>query len=213
VNGKEFYAEEEGRIEALKEKLKGFNISSIPHGFFFCPVEGMDGTVRIINFDGEISSDKDKIGIASMNIHVYRKYWYHKFGATQYFSAMQKAVETRNKANKDVKFTEIEDDGAHIFFRYDIFLLEDMPIDAAYQKFQEIVQEIEGHTERILEGEDISSEVLGDEPMFTLEILLPLFRNMQFVDVKYNHGKREFGKDITFSEIDKFGIRRKWCSS
>ena len=208
VNGKEFYAEEEGRIEALTEELKGFNISSIPDGFYFCPIERMDGSVRVINFEGEISSDKEKIGIASMDIHIYRKFWDHKFGATQYFSAMQKAVETRNKTNKDVEFNEVEDDGAHIFFRYNIFLLEDMPIDAAYQKFQEIVQELEGHTERILEGEEISREVLGNEPRFTLEILLPLFRNMGFIDVKYNHSKREFGKDVTFSDIDKFGVRR-----
>jgi len=160
--------------------------------------------------EGEISSDKDKIGIASMNIHIYRKYWYHNFGASQYVLAMKNAVEARNKTDKDVEFIEIEDDGAHIFFRYKIFLLEDMPIDKAYQKFQEIVQEIGGHTERILGGEEISSEVLSDEPKFTVEVLLPLFRNMGFLDVKYNHSKREFGKDVTFSEIDKFGVRRNY---
>jgi hypothetical protein len=210
VNGKEFYAEEEGRIEALKEEMKGFNISSIPDGFYFCPIEKMEGAVRIVNFEGEISSDKEKIGIASMDIHIYRKYWDHKFGATQYVTAMKKAVEIRNKTNKDVEFNEIEDDDAHVFFRYDIFLLEDMPIDIAYQKFQEVVQEIEGHTERILEGEELSKEVLGDEPKFTMELLLPLFRNMGFIDVKYNHSKGEFGKDVTFSEIDKFGVRRNY---
>ena len=33
---------------------------------------------------------------------------------------------------------------------------------------------------------------------------------MRFIDVKYNHGKRECGKDVTFSEIDKFGARRNY---
>lgn len=85
-----------------------------------------------------------------------------------------------------------------------------MPIDHAFLRFQEIVQEIEGHTERLLEGEELSSEILNDEIKFTVEVLLPLFRNMGFIDVKYNHGKREFGKDVTFSEIDKFGVRRNY---
>jgi hypothetical protein len=111
---------------------------------------------------------------------------------------------------KDIEFTEIDDDGAHIFFRFDIFLREDISIDKALRRFKQIVEEIEGHTERILEGEEVSSEILNDEKKFAIELLLPLFRNMGFVDVKYNHGKREFGKDVTFSEIDKFGVRRNY---
>lgn len=173
VNGKKFYAEEEGRIEVLKDEMKDFNISSIPDGFYFSPIEKMEGEVRVVNFEGEILSDNEKFGIACMDIHIYRKYWDHKFGAVQYVKAMEKAVIARNKTNRDVEFSEIKDDGAHIFFRYSIFLLEDMPIDIAYQKFQEVVQEIEGHTERLLEGEEISKEVLNDEPKFTLELLLP----------------------------------------
>jgi hypothetical protein len=208
VNGKEFYAEEGGRVEALVEDLKGFNISSIPEGFYFSPIDKIDGNVHEVSFEGQISSDKEKVAVANMEIHVYRKYWYHKFGATQYFDAMTEAVESRSKDIKDVEFEEIEDDGAHIFFRYHIFLLRDMPIDQGYQRFKEVVKEVEGHTERILDKEEISGEVLDDEHRFTLEILLPLFRNMGFIDVKYNHSKREYGKDITFSEIDKFGVRR-----
>lgn len=205
VNDKEFYAEDGWRVEIQVDDLKGFNISSIPNGFWLYPLKG-----NTIVFEGEISSDKKHVGIASMDIHIYRKYWNHKFGALQYVDAMKKAIEIRKESDKDVEFTEIEDDGAHIFFRYSIFLFEDVPIDHAFLRFQEIVQEIEGHTERLLEGEELSSEILNDEIKFTVEVLLPLFRNMGFIDVKYNHGKREFGKDVTFSEIDKFGVRRNY---
>lgn len=205
INDKKFYAEDGRRYEAQIDDLKGFNISSIPNGFWLYPLKG-----NTIVFEGEISSDKEHVGIASMDVHIYRKYWNHKFGALQYINAMKKAIEIRKESDKDIEFTEIEDDGAHIFFRYNIFLLEDMPIDRALQRFQEIVQEIEGHTERLLEGEEISNEVLNNEIRFTVEVLLPLFRSMGFVDVKYNHGTREFGKDVTFSEIDKFGVRRNY---
>jgi hypothetical protein len=205
INDKKFYAEDGWRVEAEVDDLKGFNISSIPNGFWLYPLNG-----STIVFEGEISSHKEHAGIASMNIHIYRKYWNHKFGALQYVNAMKKAIEIRQVSDKDVGFDEIEDDGAHIFFRYYILLLEDMPIDRAFQRFQEIIQELEGHTERLLEDEEISSEILKDEIKFTVEVLLPLFRNMGFIDVKYNHGKREFGKDVTFSEIDKFGVRRNY---
>lgn len=205
INDKKFYAEDGWRIEVQVDDLKGFNISSIPDGFWLFPLEG-----NAMVFEGSISSDKEHVGIASMEIHIYRKYWNHKFGAPQYVNAMKKAIEIRNKADKDVEFTESEDDGAHIFFRYEIFLFEDMLIDRALQSFQQIVQEIEGHTERLLEGEELEREVLISEIRFTIEVLLPLFRNMGFIDVKYNHGKREFGKDITFSEMDRFGVRRNY---
>jgi hypothetical protein len=205
VNGREFYSEGDCRIDVQVSDLKGFNIGSIPARFCLYPLDEI-----VIVFEGEISSDTEHIGIANMNLDFYRTYWDHKFGATQYSMAMKKAVEKRSETNKDVEFVEIEDEGKHIFFRYNIFLNEDMPIDKAYLRFQEIVQEIEGHTERILEGEEISNEVLNNEPRFTIELLLPLFRNMGFIDVKYNHSKREFGKDVTFSEIDKFGVRRNY---
>jgi len=205
VNDKEFYVDDGWLAEVQVDDLKGFNISSIPNGIWLYPLKG-----NTIVFEGHISSDKEHAGIASMNIHIYRKYWDHKFGALQYVNAMKKAIDIRKESEKDVEFIEIDDDGAHIFFRYNIFLFEDIPIDRAFQRFQEIVHEIEGHTERLLEREELSSEILNDEIKFTVEVLLPLFRNMGFIDVRYNHGKREFGKDVTFSEIDKFGIRRNY---
>ena len=204
VNDKEFFADD-GRVEVQVDDLKGFNISSIPDGFFLSLIEE-----NIIDFQGASLSTNGYAGTAFVETHIYRKYWDHKFGASQYVNAMKKAIGIRKESDKDVEFFGIEDDGAHIFLTYNIFFFQDMPIDQAYQRFQEIVQEIEGHTERILEGEEISGEILNDEVKFTIEVLLPLFRNMGFFDVKYNHGKREFGKDVTFSEIDKFGVRRNY---
>lgn len=202
INDKEFYSEEGGFVEVEISDLIGFNIGSIPNGFYFHLFEG--------EYEWDILSDEKHVGISSVNLHIYRKYWDHKFGAFQYVKAMTKAIEIRKESEKDVEFTEIEDDGAHIFLRFDLFLSEDLPINEAFRKFKQIAEEIEGHTERILEGEEVSSEILNDEKKFCLELLLPLFRNMGFADIKYNHGKREFGKDVTFSEIDIFGVRRNY---
>jgi len=204
VNDKEFYAED-GRVGVELDDLKGFNISSIPDDFFLELIED-----NIISFEGPSLRNKEYVGTVGVDIHIYREYWDHKFGVSQYVSAMKRAVEIRKKSEKDVEFFGMGDDDAHVFFHFSIFLFQDMPIDQAYQRYQEVFQEIEGHTERILEGEEISGEILNEEVKFTIEVLLPLFRNMGFFDVKYNHGKREFGKDVTFSEIDKFGVRRNY---
>jgi hypothetical protein len=202
INGKEFYSEEEGFVEVEISDLVGFNIGSVPNGFFLHLFEG--------EYEWDIQSDEKYVGISSVNLHIYRKYWDHKFGALQYVNAMKKAVESRKKSEKDAEFTGIEGDGAHISVRFDLFLCADLPMNKAFRRFKQIVEEIEGHTERILEGEELSSEILNDEKKFCLELLLPLLRNMGFVDIEYNHGKREFGKDVTFSEIDKFGVRRNY---
>src|SRR4030042_2972985 len=119
INGKEFYAND-GLIDIEVEDLKGFNIGSIPEGFLLHLFDG--------DYEWFISHNDEHVGIAENGNHIYRKYWDHKFGALEYVNAMEKAVKLRNKTNKDVGDSDIEDDGAHIFFRFSLFLNEDMPI-------------------------------------------------------------------------------------
>jgi hypothetical protein len=49
-----------------------------------------------------------------------------------------------------------------------------------------------------------------NEKLFCSEILTPLFRKIGFQHVVFNHGRKEFGKDFTFSELDKFGQMRHY---
>ncbi|MFZ6664632.1 hypothetical protein [Peijinzhouia sedimentorum] len=49
-----------------------------------------------------------------------------------------------------------------------------------------------------------------DEKLFSTELILPLLRKMNFSFVHYNHGKKEYGKDFTFKEMDKFGQIRNY---
>jgi CheY-like chemotaxis protein len=44
-----------------------------------------------------------------------------------------------------------------------------------------------------------------DERTYTSRVLVSLFERMGFNDIYVNHGPQEFGKDIVFHEIDKFG--------
>lgn len=53
-----------------------------------------------MRFEGGITNSEKYAGIASMNFHIYRKYWYHKFGATQYVNAMRKPSKPEAKLTK-----------------------------------------------------------------------------------------------------------------
>lgn len=207
INDKVFYSDD-GHVEVKKKDLKGFNISSIPDGFWLALIEE-----NFIGFFGGSSSLSNKdgcYGSADIEIPIYRDCWVHRFSPDVYATVMKEAVELRKKTEGDVNSFFINEGEGQIGLEYRIFFFQDLPIEEAYKRYQEIMEEIEGHTERILEGKDISAEILNDEREFTLEVLLPIFRHMGFLDVKYNHGKREFGKDLTFSEIDKFGARRNY---
>ncbi len=47
-----------------------------------------------------------------------------------------------------------------------------------------------------------------NEDQYTNEIIIPLLRHMGFIEVIYNHGIEEFGKDVTFAEFDRFGNKK-----
>ena len=65
--------------------------------------------------------------------------------------------------------------------------------------------------ELILSGAYWRKEYDTDEKLFCTEIIFPLLRKMDFVDVRFNHGVREYGKDFTFSELTKFGNLRHFA--
>jgi len=49
---------------------------------------------------------------------------------------------------------------------------------------------------------------LENEKLFSLEIVEPLLRKLQYESVIYNHGTREYGKDFICTEKDNFGFER-----
>jgi hypothetical protein len=65
-------------------------------------------------------------------------------------------------------------------------------------------------TELLLSGVIWKKEYEKDEKLFCLEILYPLIRKMGYLDVRFTHGIKEFGKDFTFSDVTKFGNLRHY---
>ena len=54
-------------------------------------------------------------------------------------------------------------------------------------------------------------EYNNDESLFCTEVIAPLLRKMKYLSVKYSHGKKEYGKDFTFSELTPFGELRYYA--
>lgn len=55
-----------------------------------------------------------------------------------------------------------------------------------------------------------TSPKLNNEREFALSLVIPLLRKLGFLNVKYNHGKREFGRDILFARLSEFGELEFW---
>lgn len=71
----------------------------------------------------------------------------------------------------------------------------------------QLFNEIEGATDIALGSPFEKLESCSKESEFTTKILIPLFRALGFTNVKYNHGNKEYGKDVTFArktEFDEF---------
>lgn len=108
---------------------------------------------------------------------------------------------------KEMKFIEgsVEDEftGDRIYVWEASFSFQEsiqFYIDKVKSEFDHIID-----IELINNTIDWKNEYEKNELRFTQDILIPLFNLMGYHSVRFNHGTKEFGKDITFYDIDKFG--------
>ena len=78
-------------------------------------------------------------------------------------------------------------------------------VEALYCQGNDIIIELIKRLDnrnRLFEWND---EYLRNEQLFSIQVIQPLLRKMRFNSVRFNHGRKEYGKDFTFCELDKFG--------
>ena len=51
-----------------------------------------------------------------------------------------------------------------------------------------------------------------NEEEFTNDVVIPILRRLGFTDIKYNHGVREYGKDIVFARRTEFDELEYWAA-
>ena len=84
--------------------------------------------------------------------------------------------------------------------------------EEAIEICDQITNEIEGAAELRIGVELFKVSESENEKDFTLRVVLPILRKLGFSNVKYNHGKREYGKDIVFSRITEFDEVEHWAA-
>ncbi len=114
-------------------------------------------------------------------------------------------IERHNNAG-DINLESYDDDGDYISLYYSASVdvddqtnFEDLIMIA-----DQLNSEIDGALDLALDGGGVALETISDEKELTLKVLVPLIGKLGFSNVKYNHGKREFGKDIVFARLTEF---------
>ena len=69
---------------------------------------------------------------------------------------------------------------------------------------EQIAGEIDGAAEMRLGAQLWAPSNAENEKEFTLGTVLPIIRKLGFQNVRYNHGKREFGRDVLFARVTEF---------
>ncbi len=140
-----------------------------------------------------------------------RKYWNGTIGFKAYMETKKGIVEERTLQVGDITLTGYEDDGAWIHLSYSAEA-EVEKVSTAVELAKQIVEEIEGATEMRLGAELWAPKEADNEKEFTLRTVLPILRKLGFQNVKYNHGKREFGRDVTFARATEFQDLEFWAA-
>jgi hypothetical protein len=134
------------------------------------------------------------------------KYWEGQYGLATFLGAIRDQV--GHYDNWKVTDIELEDDWKNITLERLI-----ASGDSLYQSILTAaadLNEIIHSAEIALSGLAWKDVYSTDEDAFCRELLHPLLRRMGFVFVRYAAGRKEYGKDFTFSELTPFGDYRHY---
>lgn len=137
------------------------------------------------------------------------KYWEGKYGLSTLLVTLVDVIKDSSSFEVDPESLRVDDDwkGLEVAFIIDY----DFNFSEVISKYCELLKDLIKRTELILSGAIWKKEYDDNEKLFCTEIIFPLLRKMNFIDVRFNHGIKEYGKDFTFSELTKFGNLRHFA--
>lgn len=195
-----------------KGLIAGLKVSELPESVEFEPCKLREHSTVILD------SIPMRIRRTAPNkVHVVfedsgtRKYWDGVIGFKAWMESKKATVEEREKEVGDTHLESYDDDGAWIslIFTADI---ETDSVESAIQLAEQIVNEVDGAAELRLGGQILKASDPTNEAEFSVRVVLPILRKLGFNNIKYNHGKREFGKDIVFARISEFQELEHWAA-
>ena len=138
-----------------------------------------------------------------------RKYWDGLVGFKPYMEAKRDVVAELVDQMENLNLVHYEDEGNWISLQYSCeFECDDC--STAVELAEQLVQQIEGAAELRVGGQLWAPVDADNEKEFTLRTVIPLIRKLGFQNVRYNHGRREFGRDVLFARFSEFGDLEHW---
>lgn len=166
-------------------------------------VQSPDGFNSFLFHEAELSRNDDDTIQLTFICHQPNKFWEGKYGLSTFLTEIMEVTEKNQRLSVERETLEIEDD----WKRLELFtsIAGDFELTEMIKAYSGILNGIIKQAELSLSGARWRKEYEANESLFSTEILYPLFRKMGFLDVRYNHGTKEYGKDFTYSQLTPFG--------
>jgi len=168
-------------------------------------VRSDDGFGTYLFHELGLTSDNDGVKLA-FRCHTPNKYWEGQFGLATFLAAIRD--QAIHHDNWEVTQIELEDDWKGITLER-IIAFHD-PLQTSILAAAADLKALIHVAEVALSGLAWKDAYATKEDIFCRELLYPLIRRMGFLFVRYAHGKREYGKDFTFSELTPFAHYRHY---
>ncbi|MCW2120728.1 restriction endonuclease [Flavobacterium sp. 7A] len=194
-------------IESDLKVIQGIKLTIIdfPKNLFF-DLHSSDGFGTFFFYELEVGKvDNDVVFLFRSNQP--NKYWEGKWGLSTFLGGLNEIINDKTEA--EVHSLDIEDDYKEIEVKF--ICNVDFEFHDQISKYAKLLNQYIKNTERLLSGVVWQKEFETNEKLFCTELLYPLLRKMNFIDVRFTHGTREYGKDFTFSEIPLFGNLRHYA--
>jgi len=130
-------------------------------------------------------------------------FWKERWSAKLYFDLIEEKAGLFEGVEIEKEFTFIQEKRVYslaIKVRVDKSDSIKNSVNQSYEKLKKLHK----ITASELKGFTWKSKYETNESYFSQDFLLPLLRKLGFDDVHYNHGRKEYGKDFVFAEINKF---------
>ncbi|MFE4711903.1 hypothetical protein ACFRAM_13600 [Paenibacillus sp. NPDC056722] len=211
INGEEFAIEDEYKFIIPKSIVTGVRLDEL-HPLYKMEIceKIQENTIYIETVPYTITREfSGNMAVVEFEDSGRRKFWDGPVGFKLYMETKRDLIIERQKELSDIVFDDYEDDGDYIFLRYSTRIEAEL-LETVIQQAEQIVKEIEGAADLTLNSPFKEVHRAKNEADFTISILIPLIRKLGFSNVRYNHGKKEYGKDVIFTRRTEFDEYEYW---
>lgn len=210
VNGERLRTDDGETWYLPKRLLSGLRVDELPDFIDFMPCQwAEDGFVMV----GGASLRLRRTGAGAVHVvfedYDAREHWDDARGLESWMQVKRGVVSDREALLCDVLLESCDDDGDCVCLAYSADF-EAETVELAVQLAEQVAAEVDGAVELLLGGQPVPNTPPSSEQEFTLKTVLPLLRMLGFRNIKYNHGSREFGRDVVFARVTEFDELEHW---